>query len=137
MKMMMTGPRIPGTYWNGWRRTQNLHFYLYQLYGTTFATSSACAFDCCLCRTTYHPGEEYLFTDPKVARTLFEPRNGFKELTVINALYDGEIRYLDEKYGCYERLAKLNVLDNTVIIITSDHGDNLGIIILSGMGMIA
>lgn len=50
-----------------------------------------------------------------------------EELAVINALYDGEIHYLDKRIGeLYEHLRKLNMLDGTLLIITSDHGENLG-----------
>ena len=50
-----------------------------------------------------------------------------EELSLINALYDGEIHYLDKRIGeLYEHLRKLNILDDTLLIITSDHGENLG-----------
>ncbi|MBI5410268.1 MAG: sulfatase, partial [Nitrospirae bacterium] len=65
---------------------------------------------------------------PEDIRTLMVQRErGEKELAVINALYDGELNYLDGRiWKLYEKLKELNVLDNTMIIITSDHGDNLG-----------
>jgi len=41
--------------------------------------------------------------------------------------YDGEIRYLDHCLGLFfERLKDLKVYDNTLIIITSDHGEAFG-----------
>ena len=40
------------------------------------------------------------------------------------ALYDGEIRYWDSQFSALlERLKKLNVLTKTIIIVTSDHGE--------------
>jgi arylsulfatase A-like enzyme len=64
----------------------------------------------------------------KDIRTLIVQRQRIsKELAVINGLYDGEIKYLDEKiWELYEHFRKLNILDNTLLIITSDHGENLG-----------
>ncbi|MCR4409646.1 MAG: sulfatase [Candidatus Saccharicenans sp.] len=41
-------------------------------------------------------------------------------------LYDGAIKYLDINFGLImERLKELNLLDNTLIIFTSDHGEEL------------
>jgi len=46
---------------------------------------------------------------------------------VIRALYDGEISYLDFRMGqLFDYLIELDILDNTVVIITSDHGENFG-----------
>jgi arylsulfatase A-like enzyme len=42
----------------------------------------------------------------------------------IEALYDGEIAYTDEVVGVFlERLRRMRLLDNTVIIVISDHGE--------------
>jgi len=50
---------------------------------------------------------------------------GEKELFV--SRYDGEIRYLDHCLGLLlERLKALKVYDNSLIIITSDHGEAFG-----------
>jgi len=58
---------------------------------------------------------------------LLKRKRSQEELSLINALYDGEIHYLDKRIGAlYEHLKKLNVLDDTLLIITSDHGENLG-----------
>ncbi|MBI4004251.1 MAG: sulfatase [Candidatus Omnitrophica bacterium] len=46
---------------------------------------------------------------------------------LLNDLYDGEIAYLDAKIG--ELLGELEtrrLLDDTVVIVTSDHGENIG-----------
>ena len=49
------------------------------------------------------------------------------DLDIMNALYDAEIAVADY---CVEQiietLKKLDALDNTLVIITSDHGENLG-----------
>jgi len=45
--------------------------------------------------------------------------------TVI-ALYDGQLRVLDDYIGrLVEKMKAWNILDNTIIIITSDHGEEL------------
>ena len=45
----------------------------------------------------------------------------------IIALYDGSIRYVDELIGwLHAQMADLGVLENTLLIITADHGENLG-----------
>ena len=50
-----------------------------------------------------------------------------EDFAILNALYDGEIAYLDYRIGeLYDYLEELDILDDTVLIICSDHGDNLG-----------
>ena len=45
---------------------------------------------------------------------------------VIVALYDGQVRQFDDYMGqLTEKMKKWGILDNTVIIITSDHGEEL------------
>ncbi len=47
-----------------------------------------------------------------------------RDLEHVIALYDGEIRYTDEHIGqMLEVLAGMNELDNTVVAVTADHGD--------------
>jgi len=42
-------------------------------------------------------------------------------------LYDGEIRYLDEQIAVVlETLRDLDLLQQTLVVVTSDHGENLG-----------
>ncbi|MFC1968119.1 sulfatase-like hydrolase/transferase [Chloroflexota bacterium] len=49
------------------------------------------------------------------------------DFETLSALYDGEISYLDFRMGqLFDYLRELNILDNTVLIITSDHGENFG-----------
>ena len=50
-----------------------------------------------------------------------------KDFEGLRALYDGEIAYVDEQLGALlDFLDSVGGLDNTVIIITSDHGENIG-----------
>lgn len=43
------------------------------------------------------------------------------------AQYDAAIRYVDEQIGILlEKLKKLNIYNNTIVIITADHGESLG-----------
>lgn len=45
----------------------------------------------------------------------------------LEALYDGEITYTDNQVGILlEKLKNLKALNNTIIVITSDHGESLG-----------
>ena len=45
----------------------------------------------------------------------------------LRALYDAEIAYVDEQLGALlDFLESVGGLDNTIIIITSDHGENIG-----------
>ena len=46
------------------------------------------------------------------------------DISHIEALYDGEIRYVDAELGrLFERLNQMGVEDNTLIVVTADHGD--------------
>ena len=46
------------------------------------------------------------------------------DLEHLIALYDGEIRYTDHHLGLlFRHLSQMNALDNTIIAITSDHGE--------------
>jgi len=52
---------------------------------------------------------------------------GATDLNYIIAQYDGEIRYDDDNVKkVFETLEDLNLLEDTMIIITSDHGESLG-----------
>ena len=47
-----------------------------------------------------------------------------RDIEHLAALYDGEIRYSDSQFALLlDALKKQNVLDKTIIIITSDHGE--------------
>ncbi len=50
-----------------------------------------------------------------------------EDLEILTALYDGEINYLDHKIGeLLQHLEQQGLADDTVVVITSDHGDSLG-----------
>ncbi len=50
-----------------------------------------------------------------------------KRRAALTDLYDGEIAYLDFRIGeLTTRLKKKGLLDNTVLIILADHGENIG-----------
>lgn len=52
---------------------------------------------------------------------------GELDFMILNALYDAEIKYLDHKVGeLFDFIKNLNIIDNTIFIITSDHGENIG-----------
>jgi arylsulfatase A-like enzyme len=49
------------------------------------------------------------------------------DLTYIRALYDGEIRYVDQHIGILlGELEELGLREKTILILTSDHGESLG-----------
>jgi len=49
------------------------------------------------------------------------------DLQLISDLYDAEVRKLDDSVGeLLEIVARRTSLDNTLVIITADHGENLG-----------
>ena len=51
-------------------------------------------------------------------------RYGTEEITALRALYDGEVRYVDNRIGrIFETLHALDLYDDALIIITSDHGE--------------
>jgi len=52
---------------------------------------------------------------------------GPDDFAILRSLYDGEIAYLDsEVKGICDYLKDLGMLDQTFLIITSDHGENIG-----------
>jgi arylsulfatase A-like enzyme len=52
---------------------------------------------------------------------------GQEDLEILRALYDGEVNYIDNRIGQLVRYLKsTEILDDTVLVITSDHGDSLG-----------
>ena len=49
------------------------------------------------------------------------------DATYLSDLYDGEIRFLDQKVGeLVNGLRERSLMDNTLLIITSDHGEQFG-----------
>jgi len=66
---------------------------------------------------------------PPIEHFLDVSKAGYDEsdIQIINKLYDACIRYLDSELAhLFLNLEKLGVLDETLIIITSDHGEYLG-----------
>jgi arylsulfatase A-like enzyme len=50
-----------------------------------------------------------------------------EEIIALKALYDGEVSYLDHKIGeLIEFLKRNHTYDNTLIIVTADHGEHFG-----------
>ncbi|WP_255167310.1 sulfatase [Natrononativus amylolyticus] len=50
-----------------------------------------------------------------------------REFEALRALYHGEVNYLDHRIGrLYETLESHGVLEETVLVIVGDHGENLG-----------
>ena len=46
------------------------------------------------------------------------------DLDRVIALYDGEIRWIDENLGrLLEVLDRLHVAEDTIVVVTSDHGE--------------
>jgi len=58
------------------------------------------------------------------------------DFEILKTLYDGELAYLDWCFGRFFKfLEKKNILDNTLVIIVGDHGDNFGEHGLLGHGL--
>lgn len=52
---------------------------------------------------------------------------GQEELKIFRGLYDSNLKHADRWIGVlYDKLKELNLEDKTLIIITADHGENLG-----------
>jgi arylsulfatase A-like enzyme len=50
-----------------------------------------------------------------------------QELEAVIALYDGGIRYVDAQLErCFGELERARALENALVIVTADHGENLG-----------
>jgi arylsulfatase A-like enzyme len=50
-----------------------------------------------------------------------------QDLRILRGLYDGEIAYLDRRIGeIVDLLRELGLLDDTVLVVAADHGENLG-----------
>lgn len=49
------------------------------------------------------------------------------ERTLLEAQYDGEIAYLDQRLGeLFDRLKERGLFENTLLIVTADHGESFG-----------
>jgi len=50
-----------------------------------------------------------------------------QDFEILAALYDGELSYVDQKIGqLADMLQRHGILDDTLLVITSDHGENIG-----------
>ena len=62
--------------------------------------------------------------EAKRARRWFGKTKDEKFLKTVIALYDGEIKYLDSEIGrLLNKLKRLDIYDNSIVILLSDHGD--------------
>ncbi len=66
-----------------------------------------------------------------LSQNVWEHYAGVRDLTehaeVLRALYDSDVRYLDAWIGrLIGHLRQLDILDQTLIIVTSDHGEHFG-----------
>lgn len=68
----------------------------------------------------FPPGDgRYVFVKGRPSRPL-DP----EDLETTRALYDGEVRWVDDTLGTtLKRLARQGELDNTMVVLTSDHGE--------------
>jgi arylsulfatase A-like enzyme len=77
----------------------------------------------------FQKGAKDLFADSNPAKVWEdeEPLNA-AQIEALVALYDGGIRYVDDKLRTwFERWEASGFLDNSLVIITSDHGEGLGL----------
>ncbi len=82
-------------------------------------------------RMFLQPGEEEVdVSDGRIDTPLF--KNGARGVNarvwdILHRLYDGEIRYVDDNLGEFFRwLAQRPDFQNTIIVVTSDHGESFG-----------
>ena len=72
------------------------------------------------------PADVYRLLADKSARSR-DPAASQARREVLRSLYDGGLRYLDQQLGeLFDSLRSLGILDRTVVVVTSDHGDSLG-----------
>ena len=68
------------------------------------------------------------FKNPDEVRAILgQIRLDAEDRRILGALYDGEIAYVDRRIGdLLDRLSSHGLLDDTVVAVTSDHGEMLG-----------
>jgi arylsulfatase A-like enzyme len=53
--------------------------------------------------------------------------DGGFDAAAVRALYDGEVRYVDSEIGrLLDRLRAAGLLENTLVVVSADHGESLG-----------
>ncbi len=71
----------------------------------------------------YDPHKPY--QPPAPFDAMFE--RGTDKKSEWNALYDGEVAYADQQLGIlFKKLEAMRIMENTLFIITADHGEGLG-----------
>jgi arylsulfatase A-like enzyme len=69
----------------------------------------------------------YPYDPPESYNTIYRNKSVITENDLQKALYGGEISYTDEYIGkLINQLKTLNIYDDTLLIITADHGESLG-----------
>ena len=69
-------------------------------------------------------GEHLRMSEGIMPWELDAPKLTPEEIDYIMAVYDGGINYVDEQLGkVFEKLDQLGIDDNTIIILTADHGE--------------
>lgn len=77
--------------------------------------------------TDRYPGRRTFLPDPVQAVLRGQRDLTSAEMRHFRAVYDGAVAFVDDQVGrLVRRLDALGVLDDTVVIITSDHGEFLG-----------
>jgi len=72
----------------------------------------------------FDPHDPYV--PPHRFRRAVAPRDAKGELQAMIASYDGEVRYTDAEIGALaDALAKGGLLDQTLLVVTADHGEGL------------
>jgi arylsulfatase A-like enzyme len=66
-------------------------------------------------------------TDPPAGWQAPEDRESVEQQRIVQAAYDASIAYLDAQLGAlFDELERRGALANTIVVITSDHGELLG-----------
>lgn len=67
------------------------------------------------------------YTPPRAFRTVLPDTDDEGEHARDRDNYDREIRYLDELLGSlFDEIERLGLVDNTLVVLTSDHGEGFG-----------
>lgn len=74
-------------------------------------------------KTTLHPRWIAEYNVPKDARDA----SGRIDAAAVRDLYDGEAHYVDAELGrLFDALRTRGLLENTIVVVTADHGESLG-----------